>query len=75
MLNRRTLFARLTAVAMAPLAKWLPKEPVLQSGMFIGSQDAMFVIGRGISLVSDGTVIEIDDSCLQYLSPVPQEEA
>lgn len=26
MFTRRTLFARLTAVALAPLAKWLPKE-------------------------------------------------
>lgn len=26
MISRRTLFARLTAVALAPLAKWLPKE-------------------------------------------------
>lgn len=25
MISRRTLFARLTAVAAAPLAKWLPK--------------------------------------------------
>ncbi len=27
MISRRTLFARLTAVALAPLAKWLPKPP------------------------------------------------
>lgn len=29
MLSRRTLFTRLSAIALAPLAKWLPKEEAI----------------------------------------------
>lgn len=75
MINRRTLLSTLSALVAAPLAKWLPKEELagpmampMTLPMSFHHTIAHYTAGCGISLCSDGTVIEIDES-------VPQEEA
>lgn len=40
MLNRRTLFARLSAVALAPFAKWLPKGEGIRFFSYVGPSDS-----------------------------------
>lgn len=91
MLSRRTLFARLSAVALAPLAKWLPKEePIWFTGTvtrvtyfrkpLTAAQVATYYdAGCEISIV-DGVISCDDDGVVitgfGVLSmPVPQEEA
>lgn len=44
-MNRRQLFTRLSAVALAPLVKWLPKEDTLT-----------LVAGTGIEIFSESGV-------------------
>lgn len=71
-MNRRQLFTRLSALALAPLAKWLPKEEPLPGVTRFICCD----VAAGI----DCTVPQI--YChyvawkqLSELEPIPQEEA
>lgn len=81
MINRRTLFARLTAVALAPLAKWLPKEEVV-IGSDVAAGDgsvALYTFPNppGMCYVTkDGTYWVSENGAHRvFCSPVPQEEA
>lgn len=72
MLTRRTLFTRLSALALAPLAKWLPKRhPSLDSGV-------VYVAGSGIQIAS-GQLVEVDTTYLMtrdgVIRFIPQEES
>lgn len=61
MITRRTLFTRLSAIALAPLAKWLPKEEAYQwcKATFVAQPPGIIVWHNG----------------RWWLMSVPQEEA
>lgn len=81
MFTRRTLFARLSAVALAPLAKWLPNEgTVISSDVAAGDGSVTlftFPNPPGMCYVTkDGTYWVSQNGVHQvFCSPVPQEEA
>lgn len=62
MLTRRTLFARLSAVALAPLVELLPKE-----------EASIRVIGCDVATGLDWSVTQV--YIVEGWKPVPQEEA
>ena len=47
-MNRRQLFTRLSAIALAPLAKLLPK-PIEPDALFVGSQDNLYLVGCDVA--------------------------
>ena len=77
-LSRRQLFARLSAVALAPLAKWLPKEEATLYKSTIRSAE---IIPYHWILRTDGLWWCPQNDRLYELygdwqyRPVPQEEA
>jgi hypothetical protein len=89
MISRRTLLSSLSALVAAPLAKWLPKrEPTLQPGMFIGSQDGVCVVAGEtvwcdgeVEVISWGPLMSREDIEIEWrkgslnFRPIPQEEA
>ena len=65
-MNRRQLFTRLSAIALSPLVKWLPKDerhPLLDAGV--------------ITISTAGAHVTYGDNGIATITfkPVPQEEA
>lgn len=91
MLTRRHLFRTLSAIAVAPLAKWLPKEtrhPSLDAGVRFVEQPLMICCRDGMWVVTDngdGTfgyrrvptarVTVLEPFTVSGQLPTPQEEA
>ena len=64
-MTRRQLFTRLSAIALAPLVKWLPNDerhPALDAGVRYFWTPIPFTPGRGID-IDYGVIVQ----------PVPQE--
>ena len=77
MISRRQLFARLSAVAIAPLVKWLPKEEA--SIRFIACDVATGLDWSVTQVYANAGYWEMVESGalpdFRLFSPVPQEEA
>lgn len=90
-MNRRQLFTRLSAIALAPLVKWLPKADAATSPLSIttdgfvrigfrwkhGKQPELYWDGLLVESVENWAVAKNDDEvCMEaVLKVVPQEEA
>ena len=78
-MNRRQLFTRLSAIALAPLVKWLPKEELYPPGEVLPVLTA-YTSDKGlgvITIVHSGAYVFYDKNGTATIGfkPVPQEEA
>lgn len=76
-MNRRQLFTRLTAIALAPLAKWLPTP---EPQWFVGTVTQVTRFGRPLTAAQLAAYYDLPEleSIITFDKPslpVPQEEA
>ncbi len=75
MISRRTLFARLSAVALAPLAKWLPKPaPAIKPTDVVGWKNYVFTMDPNSNVCRESYIVWHEDRLWLVSRDAPPKE-